>query len=548
MNQDLLKNIFNDLSKNEFTDVTIEFIDINQKSLTMKFHKMILSLQCFFFRHAFHFNNKDAYTFDNLESIEIAKIAILTLYGQQPIINNSLEALQLVKTCDFFSISFDFDWIKSINYENNIKHLKKILNYIENPNFLFEQYNTPMSEIKSAIRALKNEYWLLPNMFITYYDTYIRSNTVDDNNKGITYNSGVYNSTFKFGKHIYPIGNNRFIGINNKTVYELFIHKIFHEKQCEKLFEIPIANNFIIHDSKLCCLDGFKLFVYDLNTLKCNEIDFHLPRKEDLEDVLLERHMNTIFIIKGIINDFNNIIVSPYTKSYDYSSCMFICSRSKDQNIKKIFKIHLLEFKITEIIDVWNNITNINKKEMALLISKYETFYYHSNNYFWNSVQKCFVYFGLSEQSMSSYNENSKFNIEIINYENNSSHTIKTGNIINNKKIIIANSTKYPVIAYTNNTKNKITIFLLNLSTLENKIIFEISSGGDLNCMYFICDQDYLYMNINNYMYLYSLVSHRIIFAHVPHTYSQEDFLIKFINIDDENTNENSEKKVNEIN
>lgn len=540
MGKKLVKKLIIDLSKNKFTDVTLKLIDNNKNEMLLNFHKFILAFHSEFFKNAFHFKDQDNFTFNNLDSIEITKMAILSLYEIEPNISDSLSALQLVKTCNYFSIPLNFEWINKIDYRNNIsiEHLQEILYYIENTNFLFSypSKHITINHINKEITKLKSKCLLLPNMFFIYHDYKFKNNYVNENNIVVTDNDF---SLINRNKICIESVEDKLIVIDNTSVYELFLY----ERNMEKLFGVPdnkFWDNYIIYNSKICYLIENKLLIYDLEVnSKFIEIEFDLPEEKDMKSIPKEYFSNR-FCLKGIIGNFEKIVICAFSRTYNYPTNLFICSRKTNENrkrqIKNIIYEQMISLPLHNFIDLIHfsrdNTSNFKNLSSKILIDDLAAY---SNIFFWNNIQKCGIHISLKISEYLNNKFSLNFEMRIINQNNDILHTTDIGDIVHTGGLIIRNSKKYPLIAYMDNNYyidncNMIGIYLFNLETFEKKFILSFENNKYKKNLYFSNDGDHLHIIINDDMFLYSLKHDNFVFQNVKFDNIKNYYFIKLIN------------------
>jgi len=543
------KLFINDLKTCEFTDVSIKFIDKEGNEKIKKFHKNVLGLSSKVFKNTFAFTEKDLYVFDNLDSIDITIKAILTFYKYKITIKNSLQALYLVRVCNFFEIPLNFDWISNINYTENRDHLAEILYYIERPEYILVK---PIN--KSIIAKIKATYLLLENLF---FDVVNSSNSINVNyiiDKEFHCNNFINLPSRRCS--VYEINRKLFLYDEGKFLYEINLH----EKKLIKLFEIP-SKNFIVYQNKICHLSsiGF-LTIYDLESTNSNKIvnriRFNLPSYDYFHkySVIIPINYDAEYLIMGIIGNFDAIVVSNLTT---------ISSRPRQKtNLIYCFKENIEEFDPLikrKIYNCYKNVVNTNENDNIPIIihqsfsddtlnnltseGYYERFYGLRNglrnhlcykelsridiyeNYYWNNKQQCAIYVFTKSINISSglsFIESIKYTddsyIEIINCVDGSV------NVINQPVTLMISSTKYSIIAYSIKVQDGYEIILHDLSINKGETILCCNSVSDIE---FTCDDKYLIIKECESMNIYSVNEKKILYSKIPyHRYDKGSFFL----------------------
>jgi len=555
----MLKLLRKDLNKKELTDVKIILIDKNHNEYSMDLHKVVLGLQSEVFKRTFKFSNKDTYIFGDLDSIEIAKAIILTLYGIISKVKTTQDALYLVRTCNFFGIPLDFNRICNLDYIKNIDHLIEIFYYIESPNFPLIK---PLDE--KQVTKIKARYWLLPNIFFnTNFNNGINVNYTIDNkiitDKYIEYKEPI--------ESFYEI-NGRIFMYTKSTINELLLK----EKIIFKYFGID-NNNFIVYDNKFCHLSQKGLLsIFDISqTIEngnylVNQINFKLPSEIHYYriSVIIPVNYKATYMLVGIIGDFDAIVVSRISINCSKTNLIY-CFRENNEDINnRSLNTNITKKKILEKHKFCGNENN----DSPIIIDQLDNNIFHEmfnispesenkhqikiGRYYWNNKQQCAIFVCNYITNSGKTVGKSEYNyIKIIDYNNPENECI-----IENQSIIISqtnkflfiNSRKFPIVAYvTMDNDKKFCVILLNLSTKSKEIIYECDSVYGIE---FTCDDEILVIYESKSISLYSIREDRFIYYNVENEniYNfRTVFYCPILVHEEENDKEENNEEENEI-
>lgn len=461
-----------DLDNQQYTNITIIFIDKNENKLEKRFHKSVLGLHSKMFHSMFNFDKeKNIFTFDQLESANIAYQSVLTLYGVSPTKKTPRGALRLVKCCDFFQIPFNSDWIINLLKlkkltKKNVERIAEICYYLQDKNYLH-------------IDAIQTNQFVLELRYINNID-------IDDffytfTKKGVLINhkNNYCNNHINFEKGYvsdYYIFNEKYIVFRHTNE----IHKIdLFAKKNNKLYKLKFQN-VIFHENKIYCnngdwnkkiTDGDKLYVYNINGLeKTINIDF-IDKNYDFKNI---DHIYPLAITNGNKKD--------PLKDYN-SNIIYVCNESGYWGKKYIMYYNINKNKITHYFSLYQ----INEKYRGPL--------------FYNNHQKCFVYFkdaNTNKLSILTKNKNELIIKKTIILEKNFSK--------NWDEYTMSETSHY--FAFTNEGKTNRNLFLLDLITFEYK---EIMINVKINSIFFFHNYEYFLINHDSSISLYCMEHNKFI-------------------------------------
>lgn len=454
----IYKRLQQDLNNQIYMDVEIILIDKFNNQKNLKYHKNILGLQSNMFNNMFTFDiQKNTFTLDCLECVNSAEQSILSLYDIQPIVKSVIDALNLIKSCDYFQINFNTNWLSTIKTEDYGKYpeiLSEILYYLEMPNHLSDNTKTT----SQFILALKYAYQIDIDTF--FYTISNSDKIYVNNNKYASLVCDKYTNNTKFACYK-PIETFQMANNSNFTLGIIQNNFLFSlnllTKKITKLLKLP-SQKFIIHENIVYCYCEYN----EIKKLRIH--DYNLSTKSKLIAELLippfnvNTHNRTINLLE--ISNNNEIIFETITGYNEKESIIFF---------------------------------DLTKKSITKTIKLSETVYSKKKTEY-NKYRDCFV-----------IRSTVGFLLKIVD-KNNKIITIGLDGLCE-ESVIMCKTKSLMMFSVLNISK-----FILYILDLQVNKIHEIFRSKERIIHLFLCNnEDYLIICQLGCFYIYSLVENKII-------------------------------------